>query len=105
MIDAAKKSGKQILSGLGKASMLFTKRMAEGAFNAQIKQSQEEETSKKLKVAGEELGKAFLKGAVEGGSVGMTTLIDGVNTFTKEVAKHSNPKSKDDDEGYQIEDM
>lgn len=89
MFDAAKKSSKQILAGLGKAGMLFTKRMAEGAFNAQIRQSQEEETSDRLKAAGQELGKAFLKAAVEGGSVGMTSLVEGVGTFTKEMAKYS----------------
>ncbi len=92
MIDAAKKSGKEILSGLGKASMVFTKRMAEGAFNAQMAQAQQEETSQKIKVAGSELGKALLKGAVEGGSIGMSSILEGVNQFSKEMAKYSPPE-------------
>ena len=102
LMDAAKKSGKQILTGFGKASMLFTKRVAEGAFNAQMKQSMEEETSAKLKVAGEEIGKAIIRGAVEGGSVGVTTILEGVNTFTKEMARHS--KKDDDDSTLGISD-
>ena len=103
MFDAAKKSGKQILAGLGKAGMLFTKRMAEGAFNAQVMQSKEEETTEKLKVAGRELGKAFIRGAVEGGSVGMSTLIEGVGIFSKEMAKYQ-PEDEEGSEEYQIED-
>jgi len=103
MIDAAKKSGKQILTGLSKASILFTKRMAEGAFNAQMKQSQESETSNKLKVAGQELGKAFLRGAMEGGTVGMSTLVEGVGTFTKEMAKY-HPDEQDEND-YTIDDI
>ena len=102
MIQAAKKSGKGILAGLGKASMVFTKRMAEGAFNAQLAQSQEVETSQKIKVAGSELGKALLRGAVEGGSIGMSSIIDGVNQFSKELASHADTE---EDSGYTIEEL
>ena len=101
MFEAAKKSGKEILAGLGKASMVFTKRMAEGAFNAQVAQSQEEETSQKIKVASTEIGKAILRGAVEGGSLGMSSIIDGVNQFSREISKHTETQETE----YQIEDV
>ncbi len=88
VINAAKKGGKELLAGFSKASLLFTKRMAEGAFNAQIAQSQATETTDKIKVAGSELGRAFVRGAIEGASETLSGIINGVNAFSKEVNKN-----------------
>jgi hypothetical protein len=87
VINAAKKGGKELLTGLSKAGLHFTKRMAEGAFNAQMATQQHEETGDKLKAAGGELGRAFIKGAIEGASETLSGVILGVNAFSQEMSK------------------
>ncbi len=83
---ATKKGGKEILTGISRGGMLFTKRVAEGALNAQTAKSNEKETFDKVKAAGNELGKAIIKGAIEGAAetlhgirAGVTTISDAIN--------------------------
>ena len=93
MLEAAKKGGKEMIEGFGKAGLMFTKRMAEGAFNAQIAQSDKEQTMEKLKAAGNEIGKALLRGAIEGANESLTGVIKGVSAFNQEMAKYDDEES------------
>ncbi|MDH5401153.1 MAG: hypothetical protein OEY49_01570 [Candidatus Heimdallarchaeota archaeon] len=66
IVDTLKKSGKELLQGVAKGGALFSKRVAEGVFNAQIAQSNEDTTGKKISIVSQELGKAIVKGVMEG---------------------------------------
>lgn len=102
LVQAARQGGKEILFGLSKAGLMFTKRLAEGALNAQLAQAHEESTTEKIRAVGSELGRAFVKGALEGATETLSGFISGVNTFSHEMTKHRDSEGVDD--GQAIDD-
>ncbi|MHA2251148.1 MAG: hypothetical protein ACXAD7_12360 [Candidatus Kariarchaeaceae archaeon] len=93
--EAVKKGGKEILFGFSKAGMVFTKRVAEGALSAQLAQNQETDTIEKIKAASSELGRAVIKGVVEGATETFEGILTGVGTVSEALNKK---KSADTDE-------
>lgn len=93
--DATKKAGKKILEGMTKGGIIFTKRVAEGTFNAKIRQTEADETIDKIKIAGSEMGKALVKGGVESVQKSVPDILEGVNTLAKAINKKFKPVKED----------
>ena len=85
--ESTKKAGKKILEGMTKGGIIFTKRVAEGTFNAKIRQTESEETIDKIMIAGSEMGKAVVKGTVESVQKSAPDIIEGVSTLAKAINK------------------
>jgi hypothetical protein len=93
---AAKKGGKEILSGFSKGGMVLTKRIAEGALRAELAQSNTTDTLEKIKVAGSEMGKAIVKGTIEGASETLSGVREGFSTIVNAMSKS---QDQNDDDG------
>jgi hypothetical protein len=93
--ESTKKAGKKILAGMTKGGIIFTKRVAEGTFNAKIRQTEADETIDKIKIAGSEMGKAIVKGTVESVQKSAPEIIEGVSALAKAFNKKYKPKKED----------
>ena len=93
--EVSKRAGKKILEGITKGGIIFTKRVAEGTFNAKIRQSESEETIDKIRIAGSEMGKAVVKGTVESVQKSAPDILEGVNTLAKAFNKKYKTKKED----------
>ena len=93
--EVSKRAGKKILEGITKGGIIFTKRVAEGTFNAKIRQNESEETIDKIRIAGSEMGKAVVKGTVESVQKSAPDIIEGVNTLAKAFNKKYKAKKED----------
>ncbi len=91
-----KEGSKKIIEGVLKGGLLFSKRVADGLVNANVKGQMTEEPLDKLKVVGVELGKGIAKGFVEATVRSASEVIEGVVTITDAVIT----KFDDDDSSH-----